>query len=562
MTIDRRRALALALVGLGAAAPAGACAVVGRGGASVRFLHGVASGDPLADRVVLWTRVTPAVPGAPVRVVCELREAGSDRIARRVKAVTGPERDYTVKLDVTGLKPATEYAYVFTAGGVSSPRGRTRTLPEAGVNSAMLAVVSCSLHPSGLFNVYDAVAKLERVEAVVHLGDYIYEYGAAPNAYGMQAGLKLGRIPEPPHETVTLDDYRKRHAQYKTDPDLQAAHARAPWICVFDDHEVTNDPWRDGAENHDKDEGDWGARKAAALKAYFEWMPIREPGTVDHSAVRRSFRFGDVASLHMIETRLTARTKQLDYDADLKTVTGPDGKPVPDLPSFQRALNDPSRELMGPEQLAWLGEDLSASVKDGVAWQVIGNQIVMARTPGPDIAKAIGADRLAGALAQMPEGRRRRLQQTAALFAAGVPMNLDAWDGYPAERERLYEVFKASGARPVVLSGDSHAFWATELSDAAGRRVGVEFGTSAVSSPPTSLSTAIPGLDVGQVIAAQAPEVVHCDMGPRGYILLTLTREEARAELIGVSTVTEKPYAVLPLKTFRATAADPATLRG
>ncbi|RYG09887.1 MAG: alkaline phosphatase, partial [Caulobacteraceae bacterium] len=307
--MDRRSLLGL--LGAGAASPAVA---QGTNTGSVAFLHGVASGDPDTRSAVFWTRVTPADPSVgDVAVVLEVaHDAGFGDIVRRSTGLRArAERDFTVKhdLDGQGLEPGVEYFYRFVANGVTSPVGRVRTLPEGATADLALAVVSCQLYPGGLFNAYDALSRLDRLDAVVHLGDYIYEYGAEASDYGMSAGAALGRVPQPPHEIVSLADYRTRHAQYKSDPDLQAAHARAPFICVWDDHEVANDAWMMGAENHQPEtEGDFATRKAAALRAYYEWMPIREPkaGALNE-AINRSFDFGDLATLTMVETRLLAR---------------------------------------------------------------------------------------------------------------------------------------------------------------------------------------------------------------------------------------------------------------
>ncbi|MEH6665476.1 MAG: alkaline phosphatase D family protein, partial [Brevundimonas sp.] len=253
MRIDRRRVLGL--IGAGAAAPA-ASARARQAAAAVAFRHGVASGDPLGDRVMLWTRVSPDRADAAVSVDWRVRPLDSDAVVASGTVVTGPERDHTVKVDVGGLQPGAGYRFDFSVGDVRSPEGRTRTLPAGGTEEVVLAVASCQLHPGGLFNAYEAMAGLERLDAVVHLGDYIYEYGAGTDDYGMVTGAALNRVPEPAHEIVSLDDYRRRHAQYKTDADLQAAHARAPFICVWDDHEVANDSWTAGAQNHQpRDEG-------------------------------------------------------------------------------------------------------------------------------------------------------------------------------------------------------------------------------------------------------------------------------------------------------------------
>ena len=269
-------------------------------------------------------------------------------------------------------------------------------------------MVCCSLYSNGYFNGYRAIADLAEVDAVIHLGDYIYEYGAADTAYGMGNGRKLGRIPEPMHDTVTLADYRRRHAQYKRDVDLQAAHARAPWICVFDDHEICDNPWKDGAANHHPGEGPWVARKVAAIKAYREWMPIRDPsGSLSETqaeTVYRSFRFGRLAELIMVETRLLARSKQLDYRTDVPL----DAHGEPDFAAFRARLDDPARELFGARQRQWLDGTLTASVADGVRWQVLSSQVLMARLGAPDLVAALcrhAAGRRPGARAAAPASR-------------------------------------------------------------------------------------------------------------------------------------------------------------
>lgn len=543
MTLHRRDLLGLFGAGAaGAAAPA-----VARTGSSVAFLHGVASGDPQPDGMVIWTRVTPAVPSVrTVRVdwsVWRDGDAAASVASGTVEA--GPDRDFTVKVPVSGLQPGVEYRYAFTAGETRSPHGRARTLPEGPTPEVVLVVASCQLYPGGLFNAWDAVSRLERVDAIVHLGDYIYEYGAGSDDYGMASGTPLGRRPEPAHEIVSLADYRTRHAQYKSDPDLQAAHARAPFICVWDDHEVTNDAWTRGAENHTTaSEGDYATRKAAALKAYFEWMPIRElAGGLTPEAIYRSFEFGDLASLLMVETRLLARGEQLRYLTDMPVVDG-----RPDVEAFQAKRNDPTRDLLGDAQRDWIQSTLQASRASGKPWQVIGNQVVMARVQGPDISTMASPTQIAGLLATLPAAVRTQVQQSIELFKLGVPFNLDSWDGYPAGRERLYAAFAEAGVQPIVLAGDSHAFWVDDLRDVAGTRRGVEFGTSAISSP--SPGDAVPRIPLGAALMQANDEVVFCDQTAKGYVLLTLTPDQARAELRTVSTLFAKPYEAGVLKTF------------
>lgn len=534
MRIGRRGVLGM--VGAGALVPGMAGASTG----GVAFRHGVASGDPLADRAILWTRVTPA-EGAPatvpVRWFVAMHEGGPP--LRSGAASARAVADYTVKIDAGGLRPGTDYRYWFEAAGARSPTGRFRTLPVGATPDVVLAVVTCALHPGGYFNAYEAIARLDRVDAVIHLGDYLYEYGAG--GYGSQIGDRLGRVADPVHDIVTLDDYRRRHAQYKSDADLQAVHARAAMIAVWDDHETANDSWTGGAENHHPEtEGAWATRKAAALQAYFEWMPIREPVPGrPWEAINRSFDFGDLATLMMVETRLLARSHQAGYD----------GQPR-DAAEFARIrdeLADPSREMLGAPQRAWLEGELGRSVKSGRRWQILGNQVIMARVAGPQLADLPPGVAKGLATALKPE-IAGRVHDSLAGYAAGVPMDVDAWDGYPAARERLYEAFRRTGARPIVLSGDSHAFWANELKDEGGRLVAVEYGTSSITSP--SDGDELGGIQLGPVIEKINPEVRFNDQLAKGFILLTLSHEEARGDYVAVSTIVAKPYETRTIARF------------
>lgn len=545
MAINRRGLLAMLGAGAGAGVAAGPANATKL--ASASYNHGVASGDPLQDRMVFWTRIT--TPNSLPMTGRLLIGTTPDLKGARTVAVTATsERDWTVKADADGLKPATDYYYRFDFDGHLSPVGRARTLPAGPTKDVVLAVASCSLYPNGYFNAYGAIAKLERVDAVVHLGDYIYEYGG-PGSYGDETDRGLHRPHDPPHEIVSLADYRRRHAQYKSDPQLQAAHARAPWIVVWDDHEVCNDTWKGGAENHnpDKGEGDFATRKAAALKAYYEWMPIREPGsgrTIE--MINRSFHFGDLASLMMVETRLTARSHQLSYAEDLPIV---DGKP--DAAAFKAKWLDPERRLMSPDQLAWLAGELQGSVAAGRTWQVLGNQIVMGRVASPDFRAQMGEAKFGEFVAGLPEEYRKPVAQLSALGAFGLPYNLDAWDGYPVDRERVLGACKAAGAHPLVLAGDSHAYWANELHDAGGALIAAEFGTTGVTSP--GAGDVIKGVPLNQGFEEKNAEVVFTDHSAKGYVLLTLTKTEAKAEYMAVSTVLSEDYTVAPMRTFTVT---------
>lgn len=540
MQLNRRSALAI--LGLGAAARATHASAYG----SAAFLHGVASGDPQADRVILWTRITPH-GSQDVAYSWTLDPVDRRGGGKHGSGVTGADRDFTVKVDVVNLDPGRAYTFQFEAMGVKSPIGRTHTLPEGPTKDVVLAVCTCALYPNGYFNAYGAIARLPRVDAVLHLGDYIYEYGG-PGSYGMDSAVAGERPHDPPHECITLTDYRRRHAQYKTDPQLQAAHARAPWIVVWDDHETANDSWIGGAENHQPaTEGDWNVRKAAAIKAYYEWMPIREPEGGGF-AINRSFDFGDLASLFMLETRLTARDHQLYPEVEL-----PKEPTAADLAAWRKRLDDPGRKMMSVGQEAWLARGLTASVKAGKAWQVLGNEVVMARLSTPPVRRYMTPEAYAAAKADLSRAGASRLARIEASAALGLPWGADSWDGYPADRQRLYALVQKARANVIVVSGDSHAFWANELYDAetGGKRVAVEFGAAGVTSPGPGDSIA--QIPLGEAFARYNREVVFSNQTAKGFVLLTLTHTQATGELIAVSSIKERAYATRAIAAFRAT---------
>lgn len=535
MTIDRRNALALlgggAALGVSGAVPGMAAAQAGNGG-KARFAHGVASGDPAADGAIIWTRVTLAEGDAgDVDLEWHVAATAGGKPLRSGRVVARAASDHTVKVEVDGLQAGHEYWYWFAPRhGERSPAGRFRTLPAGATDRVVLAVASCQLYMGGLFNALADMAALPRLDAVVHLGDYIYEYGS--EGYGAEIGSKLGRRVDPAHEITTLEDYRRRHAQVKSDADMQAAHARAAFICVWDDHELANDAWVGGAQNHDPlREGDWQARKAAAMQAYFEWMPIRDARRGNPwEAINRSFEFGNLATLAMVETRLLARSRQVAAKGA-----------VPSADEYAALLAErdlPDRELLGAAQLRWLHGVLAQSASAGKPWQVLGNQVVMARVAGPDLESSPDAERFARTIASLPASLQAQLKRMTDGFRAGLPFNFDSWDGYPHARERLYAAFRDAGSRPIVLSGDSHAAWANDLHDAQGKLVATEFGATAITSP--SYGLLLPGL--GDALAAANPEVVYCDQESKGYTVLTLTPDAATADFITVSTVMAKPF--------------------
>lgn len=531
-------------------------------GGAFDFMHGVASGDPLQDRVVLWTRITPdaamlealgrleaaARSDAQARqqlqqarrvgVVWEVaRDAHFQRVVARGATHATAEADYTVKVDADGLRAGTTYWYRFVCLGMASPVGRTRTLPRGGIEQVKLAVFSCSNYPAGYFNVYGAASKLKDVDAAVHLGDYLYEY--PKDGYASDRAEQLGRVSEPAGELLTLADYRKRHAQYREDPDLQALHAAVPFIVVWDDHEIANDAWRDGAENHTPaTEGSWAARRAAALQAYHEWMPTRLPDAKRPERIFRSFDFGDLLSLHMLDTRLIGRDVQLDL-TDYVGATGFDGA------RFAADLSNPVRQLLGAEQSAWLGQQLARST---ALWQVLGQQVLMGRmnVPAPLLLGQItvsGYAELAARAQRDPASLTP--QERAILGAPSIPYNLDAWDGYPVARETVLATARSLDKNLVVLAGDTHNAWASDLTDLQGNAVGVEFATPSVTSPGfEAIFPNEPPLALAGALQQLIGPLVYADTSRRGFLVITATRSELQAQWRYVDTITERHYRV------------------
>lgn len=535
MIISRRQALMGGLLG----SVAGCASTLPKGSFTARpaigagaFAHGVASGDPAGDSVVLWTRLTTTE--TMIGVVAEIAEdAGFARVVRRYPAEASASRDHTVKIIADGLTPGGRYFYRFTAGDQVSPIGRTRTLP-AKTDRARFAVASCSNYPFGYFNAYDHIARDTDIDAVIHLGDYIYEYGR--EGYGGKTGLSLGRAHEPAHEILTLADYRLRHAQYKSDAGAQAMHAAHPFIAIWDDHETANNAWERGAENHTEGtEGDWETRRNAALQAYYEWMPVRdpEPGR-PREALYKAYSWGGLMTLTAIETRLTARGKQLEYDEIVPGLKTPE-----DIARFRReVLADPSRQMLGDAQLDYLAAALKASVGRAEPWRVIANQVIMARVTAPNLANY--TDEASIVALEKEWSQARAFVEFTKL---GLPLNLDAWDGYPIARERFYAMAKAAGARDlIVLTGDTHEAWGNDLYDDAGTRMGVELGATGVSSPAPTQYLADKAFDYSLLLRRENRDVRYHDPMFNGYFTLTLEGDRGHVDFWGLSTVLSQDY--------------------
>ncbi|MEO1554402.1 MAG: alkaline phosphatase D family protein [Pseudomonadota bacterium] len=506
----------------------------------VNFIHGVASGDPLSDSVILWTRVTPdaAYEDRPVPVSYGVFEdAAMEQPVKYGQGYAMADRDFTVKVNVTDLEPNKEYYFRFIAnvasGDVSSPMGRTKTAAASGDAAVKFAVISCSNYPFGHFHVYRDIADTTDLDAVIHLGDYIYEYGV--DGYGGSVGQELDRNHEPPLEIVSLDDYRTRHAQYKTDLDLQAAHAAAPWICTWDDHESTNNSYRTGAENHNPEqgEGNWTDRKQAAVQAYLEWMPVRDPEVGKaREALYRRFDFGDVASVICLETRLTGRSDEISWFTELAGLE-PTAVPLAAMNTMVRVQTS-ERTMLGAAQEQWLDNELKDSTAKSKTWQVLANQIVMARVRPPNFETSLTDEQKAA------QGVGY-VQQLIPFSQLGLPWNLDAWDGFPAARDRLYESAKEAGARLVTLTGDTHTAWANTLLDADDEQRGVEFGCTSVTSPGFgTYMKEVP--DIGAQFADANPEVDFYDPDGNGWTQVTLSADEVRADYRKVSDVRAEAF--------------------
>lgn len=535
------------------------------------FNHGVSSGDPLSDRVIIWTRVTPSNEQATnIDVIYEVstNKFFTDLVHDGILN-TSSEQDFTVKIDVQNLEAGSTYYYRFIVGDNISLIGRMKTLPVVNPGQVKMAVFSCSNYPNGYFNPYTEASLIEDLDVTIHLGDYIYEYGMYENddfttkkpAYATKNALVIGReLPENNNtECVSLNDYRLRYALYHTDAGNQAIHKACPMIVVWDDHEVANDTYEGGAENHDESEGSFAERTQAALQAYFEWLPIRPVDEI--KKIYRTFDFGGLVALHMLETRLIARDKQLDY-ADYYT-------PDFDSAAFTADLTSPSRTMLGSEQLAWLQDQLEMS---SATWQVIGQQVLMGRMNLPaeilsnvailesslsteamkEEAMAevmISLSELAAIKIRILQGDTTVTAQERARLETALPYNLDAWDGYFAEREAILGTAKEFNRNLVVLSGDTHNSWANELKDMYGDKVGVEFAGTSVSSPGIEeylgISTQEMAIQFEQIITLLVDDLKYCNLNNRGFMLVTFTQSQALSQWFYVDNNNSTNYSIL-----------------
>lgn len=505
------------------------------------FRHGIASGDPDDSSVVIWTRIT--AEGLDQSVLWEVsRDSHFSTLVASGQQLTTHHRDFTVKVLVTDLLPGTHYYFRFKWGDWSSETGRTATLPTGSLDKLGIAMASCSNFAFGYFNAYEAIAKDDAIDVVLHLGDYIYEYGAA--GWGAETALRIDRVHRPFNEIVSLSDYRERHAQYKADHGSRLMHASKPLLLVWDDHESANNPWIGGAQNHHSpEEGLWRDRRNNSIQAYYEWMPVRDPQIgADRKQFWRAYQFGDLATLVTLESRHTGRSEQLSYDDHIDTI-----KSDEDAFRFQTdILGSPDRTMLSPDMEQFLGEALSTSAESGVAWRLIGNAIPMAKTPAPDIG-SIGIS--------MPKADSGVPGTSADLVWKGkynLPLYLDTWDGYPWARQRFYDQCRALGVQDlIVMTGDSHSFWANKLRDNDDIAMGVEIGTSGITSPGDFIEQGFDintALRIDQALIAQAPDVVWTSNMYQGYVRVTVSKENLKVDYVAVSTVTESAWDVKIVK--------------
>ena len=513
-SIDRRSLLQGGLFGIGALAlPGNVAALLAARG----FTHNVASGEPRQKSVMLWTRYVPA-SGDSARLVWEVSpNRRFSRVVASGEVRAEADHDFTVKPIAGNLAPGRWYYYRFRdRHGRVSPIGRTRTLPDGPIDKFTLALFSCSNIGFGWFNAYAHAAARPDLDLTIHVGDYLYEYDR-----GEYPDLKEAIRPAmviPTNEIIHLADYRMRYASYRSDPDLQRLHARFPMIAMWDDHESANDSWVGGAQNHQPEtEGPWDARKTAAVQAYREWLPVSDSDWEDYDV-------GELATIFKIETRLTARVKQLDM---LAAISGQQDINSALVRFRDGPWQDSARTLMGAKQEPWLADAFRRSTGRGAKWQVLAQQVVMGSLAFPDEAASWGFT-------------SDRAKTQLAASKVGLPFNMDDWDGYPAARARLLTSAANANANLVVLSGDSHNAWAFDH-QVRGTPVGVEFGGQSVTSPGFEHSvSAVAPAQLAQELIGRNPALKWADTSRRGYVTVELTPSYATGEWMFMETVTRR----------------------
>jgi len=483
------------------------------------FTHNVASGEPGSDSMLLWTRYVPAVGEDVIRLEAEISlDQGFGKSVSAGSVRTGAYRDWTAKITVDGLQPGTVYWYRFVApDGSKSPVGRTKTLPVGDVPRFGLGLFSCSNLSYGRFNAYGHAAARQDLDLWLHVGDYIYENGSDK----LNAKLAIaGRALAPTHEILAIADYRLRYACYRADPDLQRLHQMAPMVALWDDHESSNDSWEGGAANHQPDsEGDWNARRAAAMQVYREWMPVSEEPW-------KTYTLGSLATLYRTESRLLARTEPAGIGAAFRS-----GDPAA-LKAFRDGpWQDPSATMLGTTQESWLAHAFKANARS-TAWQLVGMGTIIGRTLMP-------ADIISWLRPGTRQGRVDQFKNGIRAAEIGLPMWMDRWDGYPAARARLLAAAQQADADLVMLAGDSHNAWAYSLAE-DGKPAGVEFAGQAVTSGGIEGDLGVdPKISSAGLVAAN-PELKWADTSRRGYMMLDITPQRVTGEWLFLRTVKDR----------------------
>lgn len=528
VNIERRRLVVGGALGLGAL-----LLPIGRGlsaellGAK-GFTHNVASGEPGSDSMLLWTRYAPVASVDEVRLDAEVAlDRDFTRVVSSGSVRTGAYRDWTAKLTMDGLQPGTTYWYRFIApDGGKSPVGRTRTLPVGDVDRFGLGLFSCSNLPMGWFNAYAHAAARDDLDLWLHVGDYLYEYGIASyKEKDRVAGREV--MPAHDHEMISLIDYRLRFACYRADPDLQKLHQMAPMVALWDDHEITNDSWEGGAQNHQpQSEGDWNTRRAAAMQAYREWLPVSEEPW-------KAYPIGTLATLYRTESRLLARTRPASAELGLAHQAG---DPEAALRNFRDgAWRDPTATMLGSEQESWLAHELKRNAPDSI-WQMVGMGTIIGRTLMPEAMPGW----------VRPEAGERTVEKFKRDVRAsrlGLPMWMDRWDGYPAARSRLLRAAQHADADLVMLSGDSHNAWAYSLAE-DGQPAGIEFAGHSVTSNGMEGQLAADPKDVAGAFVAANPELVWADTSQRGYMMIDITPQRVAGEWLFMRTTNSRGTAL------------------
>lgn len=517
------------------------------------FNYGVASGDPTSNSVILWTHCKYKDNKLPITLFYQISsDINFNKIIKNGFTSTNENNDFTVKVEIKDLEDNTIYYYRFCSTNnknniIYSITGRTNTIysPDKDISNIKIAVVSCANYPQGYYNVYKEISKEKDLSCVIHLGDYIYEYSNT-DIYGIP--INESRASKPPTETFTLQDYRIRHSEYKQDPDLQHLHSMYPIIAVWDDHEVVDNAWKDGAPTM-PNKYDYLRRKKKGLQAYSEWMPIKVKKCRNKIKIYRSFDFGNLFSLHMIDSRFYGREEQIN----------PVNFIIPNTRiETNEKLNNKERQLLGNKQFNWL----SCKIKSSKAkWQILGSQVLMSKIEFPiSILQSSNPEQLNKAIVDYlvakqtpPELRTPEQNFLVDTSLSANPLlgyNLDAWDGYPAQREKIFELIKSENKNFASIAGDSHNAWFNKLTNNNNDLIGYEFCTPSVTSYGLEyFLSPTPPLEI-KFIFENIPQYTEWMQAKnRGYLLLSVNKNNIDGIYKFVDTTESKDYNIIDVET-------------